>query len=233
MKVQTHLHRYLLDVKDKAHQEIINSYGPNSKIIPGEESHNLDAVDIRGPEAEVKVLAEVISKKIETLDQIHHLEEIEIPEMALQLILKGKEVLCTALRKIGEVDNIKFPSPSSNNQKVISIVGRKEIVFQHVQFITGHVNAIVDSVTRKFPIHESLVNVLKHCGEAFVNAITSDAGTFVNIYIPTRINKKENLTVFGPLQYVDQTIALLKKLTLRKETILASSSACSASTSLN
>ncbi|KII62785.1 Vigilin [Thelohanellus kitauei] len=216
MKVQTHLHRYLLDDKDKTHQDIINSYGPNSKIVPGKEPNNLDAVDIRGPEAEVKVLAEVISKKIETLDQIHHLQEIEIPEMALELILKGKDVLCSVLRKIGEVDNIQFPSPSSNNQKVISIVGRKEIVLQHVQCITGHVNAIVNSVTRKVPIHESLVNVLKHCGEAFVNAITPDAGTFVNIYLPTRINKKEHLTIFGPLQYMDQTIALLKKLTAKK-----------------
>ncbi|KII63475.1 hypothetical protein RF11_02286 [Thelohanellus kitauei] len=115
--------------------------------------HNLDSVVIRGPKAEAKALD----------------EEVEIPEIAIEMIMKGKEVLCSGLRKLGEwiIFNFLFLPASI-------------VALQYAQCITGHIDVIVNGVTRKFP--------------------------FTN----------RSLMLSRPLQYVDQAIALLKKLTAKK-----------------
>ncbi|KII70074.1 Vigilin [Thelohanellus kitauei] len=212
MKVPNHFHRFLIGVKGKALNEMILSNGPNCTISFGKESPNLDSCIIRGPEAEVAVLAEAMNKKVEEFDEIHHLEEIEIPAQAKELVLNGKDLLLNTLRKFGIVDNLVFPSTVNSSRDIITIIGKREIVLQYSACLSDYIQQMVHSVTKNVPIPEPIVAILKEFGDFVVRAVTVDAGSFLTIRLPKNISKKEKMIIFGPQKYVDRASTMIQKL---------------------
>ncbi|XP_055371640.1 vigilin [Condylostylus longicornis] len=213
VKIDQHLHRYVIGAKGEKIRELKDRY-KNVQIMFPLSTDNSDIVRLRGPKEEVHKLDKDLNKLVKEIQEHSFVVQVPIFKQFHKYIIGKGGVNIKKIRDETQT-KIELPAEGDTND-VIIITGKKENVLEAKELIQKKQNELSEIVTEEVDIPRCYHNSIIGAGGKLVNAIMEECGG-VSIKFPQNETKSDKVLIRGPKDDVEKAKTQLLEIANEKQ----------------